>query len=291
MVTPQENTVKASLPMSDELKANPASLWQQRVFTIIFGSDTSAGKLFDVLLIVAIICSVVVVMLDSMRSMREQWLNELRMLEWFFTVLFTVEYGARLICVNKPGKYARSFFGVIDLLAILPTYFAVFIPATAYMVVIRLVRILRVFRILKLGAYIGEANVIVRSLKASRKKIEVFLCTILTLVVIFGSLMYVIEGEVNGFTSIPRSIYWAIVTMTTVGYGDISPQTGLGQMLASIIMICGYAIIAVPTGIVSAEMVRATRMAEEYRICENCSDRFHAPHAVFCKSCGKKFGG
>ncbi len=270
------------------MKANTRDRWREQVFDIIFGSESRIGKLFDVLLILAIILSVLVVMLDSIRVVREQWLVQLKILEWFFTLLFTMEYFLRLVCVDKPGRYASSFFGIVDLLAILPTYFAIFLPGSAYMVVIRLVRILRVFRILKLGAYVGEAEILVQSLVASRKKIEVFLYAILTLVIIFGSLMYVIEGEENGFTSIPRSVYWAIVTLTTVGYGDISPQTNIGQMLASLIMICGYAIIAVPTGIVTTEMARTSEKMRSKVICAGCGDRFHDPHANFCKNCGKQ---
>ncbi|WP_028584303.1 ion transporter [Desulfogranum mediterraneum] len=274
--------------MDKEIKPCTTCPWREQLYRIIFESDSGAAKLFDLLLIVAISASVGVVMLDSIRLVREEWLLQLNALEWLFTLIFTLEYLARLLAVDRPLQYARSFFGIIDLLAILPTYFTAFIPATAYMVVIRLLRILRIFRILKLGAYIGEADIIIRSLQASRKKIEVFLCAVLTLVVIFGSLMYVIEGEDHGFTSIPRSVYWAIVTLTTVGYGDISPQTGLGQMLASIIMVCGFGIIAVPTGIVSAEMVRTASREESFIICANCHDRFHAPHASYCKSCGHK---
>ena len=270
------------------LGPNRSSPWRVWLFHIIFESDTPGGKLFDLGLIIAIALSVAVVMLDSVRAVRLQWAPLLHAAEWFFTLLFTVEYIVRLLCVDRPSRYARSFFGVVDLLAILPTYFAFFLPATAYMVVIRVLRILRVFRILKLGAYLGEANVLLLSLKASRKKIEVFLFTIVMLVIIFGSLMYVIEGEQNGFTSIPRSIYWAIVTLTTVGYGDIAPRTNLGQALASVIMICGYGIIAVPTGIVSAEMVKISGTEGKQRLCSDCGARFHDWDAGFCKHCGNR---
>lgn len=243
--------------------------------------------MFDLGLIVVIALSVLVVMLDSVAPYRQQYALWLHGAEWFFTLLFTVEYILRLLCVQQPLRYARSFFGIVDLLAILPTYFSFFLPEAVFVVVIRVLRILRVFRILKLGAYLGEADVLVQSLAASRKKIEVFLFAVMMMVIIFGSLMYLIEGEKNGFTSIPRSIYWAIVTLTTVGYGDIAPQTSLGQALASVIMICGYGIIAVPTGIVSAEIAWVSGKRREVRICPNCSDRFHDPHAIFCKSCGE----
>jgi len=274
-----------------QLGPNTTTPFRKRLYEIIFESDTPAGKLFDILLIGIIIISVAVVMLDSVRSIRAGWSAELRMAEWFFTLLFTIEYGLRIYCVNKPTKYIFSFFGVVDLLAVIPTYFSIFLPGTVYIVVIRVLRILRVFRILKLGAYLGEADILMLSLKASRKKIEVFLFTVMMLVIIFGSLMYLVEGEENGFTSIPRSIYWAIVTLTTVGYGDIAPVTNLGQVLASFIMICGYSIIAVPTGIVSAEMFYAAEKRKVRRMCESCGSRFHEEDAVYCRHCGNKFNG
>ncbi len=267
------------------------SAWRRRLYIIIFESDTRAGRLFDIVLILAIALSVLVVMLDSVHAFQVRHASRLRAAEWFFTLLFTVEYLLRLLCVDRPARYARSFFGIIDLLAVLPTYFTVFLPQASLAVVIRVLRILRVFRILKLGAYLGEADILMRSLVASRKKIEVFLFTVLLLVIIFGSLMYLIEGEENGFTSIPRSIYWAIVTLTTVGYGDIAPRTPLGQALASVIMICGYGIIAVPTGIVSAEMALASGRKKVYRRCPHCGDRFHDEMAVYCKSCGRPLPG
>ena len=260
--------------------------WREKLYVIIFKSDTPAGKLFDLLLIVAIAASVGVVMLDSVKVISDRYGYIFHIAEWFFTLLFTVEYVLRMFCVNRPKKYAFSFFGIVDLVAFLPTYFSMFLPGTEFMMIVRVLRILRVFRILKLGAYLSEANILLLSLKASRKKIEVFLFTVILLVIIFGSLMYLIEGEENGFTSIPRSIYWAIVTLTTVGYGDIAPATPLGQGLASIIMICGYGIIAVPTGIVSAEMVKATGERKERKTCPGCGARYHDPDAEFCKYCG-----
>lgn len=263
--------------------------WRKQLHEIIFEADTPAGKLFDVVLIVTILSSVTVVMLESVQSVRAEYGTVLVNLEWFFTILFTVEYVLRLSCVRQPSRYATSFFGVIDLLAILPTYLSLFIPGTRYLLVIRLLRILRVFRVLKLVNYLREIDVLVRALRASRRKIIVFLFTVLTMVVILGSLMYLIEGEENGFTSIPRSIYWAIVTLTTVGYGDILPLTVAGQTLAAFIMIIGYGIIAVPTGIVTAELARAeitTSVSSQH--CSNCSREGHSVDAEYCKFCGER---
>ncbi|MEM7396547.1 MAG: ion transporter, partial [Verrucomicrobiota bacterium] len=206
--------------------------WKERLHEVIFEADTRLGKVFDISLIVLIILSVLAVMLDSVASINERWGKQLIQLEWIFTVIFTIEYVLRLICVGRPLKYATSFFGLVDLMAILPTYISLIYPASHYLLVIRVLRVLRIFRVLKLAKYLGEANIIITALRASRRKILVFILAVLTLVIVFGSLMYIIEGEKNGFTSIPRSIYWAIVTMTTVGYGDISPQTNLGQALA-----------------------------------------------------------
>ncbi len=264
---------------------------REKLFITIFESDTPAGKLFDLVLIIAIALSVLVVMLDSVTAIREVYSTWLHAAEWFFTLLFTVEYVLRLYCVDRPARYARSFFGLIDLLAVVPTYFSFFMPATMYVMVIRVLRILRIFRILKLGAYLGEADILMKSLVASRKKIEVFLFGVMMLVIIFGSIMYLVEGEENGFTSIPRSVYWAIVTLTTVGYGDIAPKTAFGQSIAAVIMICGYGIIAVPTGIVSAEMVRAGRKKNQPRSqrrteCPDCGLDTHEKDANFCRRCG-----
>lgn len=206
--------------------------------------------------------------------------------EWFFTLLFTIEYVLRLLSVGKPLAYTTSFFGVVDLAAIIPTYLSLLLPGAQYLLVLRLLRVLRVFRVLKLAHYLSEADVLLAALRASRTKITVFLFTILTLVVILGSLIYLIEGEEHGFTSIPRSIYWTIVTLTTVGYGDIAPQTGPGQVLAAIIMIIGYGIIAVPTGIVTAELTRTERQHVSGQACPQCSAEGHDPDAQYCKYCG-----
>jgi len=262
----------------------PRRAWLHR---IIFGSETPAGRLFDVGLILAILVSLVVVMLESVESIRADYGGPLRWLEWHFTILFTIEYVLRLACVRRPVRYARSFFGLVDLLAILPTYLSLFIPGTQALLVIRTLRILRVFRVLKLVKHVRAADGLVRALHASRRKIEVFLYAIFSLVVIFGSLMHLIEGAEHGFTSIPKGIYWAIVTMTTVGYGDLSPQTPLGQVVAGVIMIMGYGIIAVPTGIVSAEMVRSGGSEPSGRSCPACGDSGHEDDADFCRLCGE----
>jgi len=269
--------------------------WRDRVHEVIFGFDTPAGKAFDVSLIILIVLSVIVVILDSLHDVSERYGTQLVVAEWFFTVLFTIEYALRLACVRHPSRYALSFFGLVDLLAIVPTYLSLLFPGTEFLVVIRVLRVLRVFRVLKLGHHIQDANLLTRSLYASRRKIAVFVYVVLTLVVILGSVMYLIEGEENGFTSIPVSIYWTIVTLTTVGYGDLTPGTVLGQTVSAIVMLLGYAIIAVPTGIVTAEMVhvssgrRGPTSQEPARSCEQCDERGHDVDAVFCKRCGARF--
>lgn len=260
--------------------------WRQRLYIIIFEADTPAGKGFDVALIGMILASVLVVMLESVASYRINYGEVLRAAEWVFTILFTIEYFLRLACVRKPARYATSFFGIVDLLAIVPTYVSAIVPGAQYLLVVRVLRILRVFRVLKLAHHIKEAEVLSRALYNSRRKVTVFLFTVFTLVVILGSLMYLIEGEANGFTSIPSSVYWAIVTLTTVGYGDVSPQTPLGQALASLIMIMGYAIIAVPTGIVTAELALLPRT--DPRRCPTCGVDNQPLQAVFCHQCGNQ---
>ncbi len=269
-----------------QLGSSPRSRWQAKLYEVIFEHHTPAGRGFDLALIVVIGLSILVVMFESVASLRARFGDELRIAEWSFTVLFTVEYVLRLACVNRPSRYARSFFGVIDLLAVLPTYLSVFFPGAQAFSVIRMLRFLRVFRILKLVQYLSEANLLGQALWASRRKIMVFLLAVLTLDVIFGSLMYVVEGGQNGFDNIPRSIYWSIVTLTTVGYGDISPVTTLGQMIAALIMIMGYAIIAVPTGIVTSEIVNANARSAARR-CPSCGAGDHTPDAAFCRFCGE----
>ena len=272
----------------DNEQRNILSPWRNRIHEIIFEAETIEGRLFDILLIASILLSVLVVMLDSVQSLKLKYGAILLDIEWCFTILFTIEYFFRLISVGKALKYATSFYGIIDLLAILPTYVSIFVPASRFLAVIRILRILRIFRILKLVQYLQELTTLTKALKASRRKITVFLFVVLSLVVILGSLMYVIEGEKNGFTSIPRSIYWAVVTLTTVGYGDISPQSNLGQALAAIIMVLGYSIIAVPTGVVTVEISRVKKTEVSTEVCPQCSAEGHDIDAVYCKYCGAK---
>jgi voltage-gated potassium channel len=269
------------------MNASPTPI-RDRIHEIIFEADTPAGKTFDIVLMVLIILSVVAVMLESTPSVAERYGEWLRTFEWLITGLFTAEYVLRLSCVGKPMRYARSFFGIVDLLAILPSYLSLIIPGAQSLLVIRALRLLRVFRVLKLVQFVGEARELRAALKASARKIIVFLGAVLTIVVIVGAMMYLIEGEANGFTSIPTSIYWAIVTMTTVGYGDIAPQTTLGKILASAIMILGYGIIAVPTGIVSVELAGVARKKITTRACPDCGVGGHDHDAVHCKYCGGK---
>ena len=261
---------------------------KDRLHEIIFEADTPAGKAFDIVLITSIIMSVIAVLLDSVQTVHARYGTYLHAAEWLFTVLFTIEYIFRLYCVKKPLRYALSFYGFVDILAIVPTYIGLFIPGGHYLLAIRVLRVLRVFRVLKLSEYLGEAAVLLKALRASRYKIIVFLFTVLTLVVVLGSIIYLVEGRENGFTSIPASIYWAIVTLTTVGYGDISPQTPLGQTIAAVIMILGYSIIAVPTGVVSAEMTRAMQQPVSTQVCPYCSKEGHDADAEYCKQCGSK---
>ena len=265
--------------------------WRLNLHIIIFGSDTTPGKAFDVALIWIIMASVTVVMFESVEVIDARFHTALVIAEWIFTIIFTVEYILRLICVGYPVRYARSFFGIIDLLAVIPTYFSLLFPGAQALLVIRLLRILRVFRVLKLVHYLSEADILVQALRASRRKITIFIFAVLTLVTILGSLMYLIEGEEHGFTSIPRGVYWAVVTLTTVGYGDISPGTPVGQALAAVVMIIGYGIIAVPTGIVTAEITRVGLALEEGAralICSECYAGGHEEDADFCKYCGTR---
>jgi len=267
-------------------ESEPIPHWRHRLHEIIFEADTPAGKAFDVILLWAILLSVTAVLLESVASIRQVHGVQLRLAEWTFTVLFSLEYLLRLATVGRPARYAFSLFGVIDLLAIVPTYLSLVLPGAQSLLVIRALRLLRVFRVLKLAHFLGEARQLRSALTASVRKVTVFLFTVLTLVVIIGSTMYLMEGPKNGFTSIPTSIYWAIVTMTTVGYGDIAPQTVLGKMLASAVMIIGYAIIAVPTGIVSVELAQAKRVEMNTQVCTQCAREGHDTDAHHCKYCG-----
>jgi voltage-gated potassium channel len=260
-----------------------------KLYEIIFEADTRAGRAFDIILLGAIITSVLVVMLESVSEIKTTMGEWLVGLEWFFTGLFTLEYLARLWVVKQKRKYVLSFFGIIDLLSILPTYLGLFFVGAQSLLVVRSIRLLRIFRIFKLVNLLGASNTLTVALRASQYKIAVFMITVITTVIIAGTMMFLIEGEANGFTSIPRSIYWAIVTMTTVGYGDIAPQTALGQTLASIIMILGYGIIAVPTGIVSSEMVSLKNKEKlSTQVCPHCLKDGHDSDALHCKYCGDK---
>ncbi len=262
---------------------------RHRLHIVIFGTDTRAGKLFDVVLLYAILVSIIVVMLESVKEISEHYNTELRLLEWVFTVIFTLEYVSRLLVAKQPGKYVTSFFGIIDLLAIIPSYLTILLPGTQYLLIIRAIRLLRVFRVLKLTRYIGESRVLGQALWSSRQKIIVFLGAVTSVVIISGTIMYVVEGAQNGFTSIPRSIYWAVVTLTTVGYGDIAPQTVIGQTFAMILMLTGYAIIAVPTGIVTSEITLIEREKRQSlkQVCSYCSTE-NEEDANYCKSCGEE---
>ena len=266
----------------------PPSGWRRTWFEIIFESQTRAGRTFDLVLLTVIVASVLVVILDSVSTYAARHGRVLNALEWTVTALFTVEYVARLVVVQRPWRYATSFFGIVDLMSVLPTYLAFFFPELHALIDIRLLRLLRVFRILKLTQYLTEIRVLGDALRASRRKILVFICTVLTIDVLMGTLMYVVEGPPNGFSNIPVSVYWAITTMTTVGFGDIAPKTDLGRAIASFMMLLGWGILAVPTGIVTAEMThRRFGMAAAGRVCAGCGADDHAASANFCAHCGK----
>jgi voltage-gated potassium channel len=260
--------------------------WKLRLYLIIFESGTRGGKIFDVYLLIAIGLSVTVVMLESVPSIRSAYPVLIDSLEWFFTILFSLEYIARLLCVRRPLRYAWSFYGIIDLFAFLPSYIGLFIPTAGYLMTIRALRLLRIFRVLKLAEFMQASETLRSALYASRRKIAVFLSFVMAVVLIMGTVMYLIEGEENGFNSIPRGVYWAIVTLTTVGYGDVTPHTVLGRILACFIMIMGYGIIAVPTGIFSLELHQAVQ-AKEARTCGNCQTTEADRKARFCRRCGR----
>ncbi len=262
---------------------------RERLYRIIFEADTPAGKVFDVALLLAIVASVMVVLLDSVHVISVEHTRLFHGLEWVFTILFTVEYGLRLYCVQRPGQYARSFFGIIDLLSVLPSYLSLVFAGSQQLIVIRVLRLLRIFRVFKLARYLGHANILLSAMKSSTPKIIVFLGTVMTIVVVVGTAMFMIEGNAEGtrFNSIPQCMYWAIVTVTTVGYGDIAPQSVPGKVLAAGLMILGYSIIAVPTGIVSAELVQY-RGRVTTRTCPDCLQPGHDPDAAHCKHCGAK---
>jgi voltage-gated potassium channel len=267
----------------------PETGWRLRLYTIIFEADTRAGRRFDVALILCIVASVTVVVLDSVASISARHGAWLSVLEWVFTITFTIEYLARLSCVPRPMRYARSFFGVIDLLAILPSYLALLVPGLNALVDVRILRLLRIFRVLKLAEYVHEFVALKQALVASRRKILVFLSFVMLVVLVMGTLMYVVEGPANGYTSIPVGVYWAITTMTTVGFGDVVPRTDLGRVIASVMMLLGWGTLAVPTGIVGAEFT-AQRMQRPTttRTCHECLSEGHLPSAKFCRDCGAK---
>ncbi len=263
--------------------------WRERLGHVIFTTDTPAAKAFDIALLVAIVLSVIAVCLESVKAIKAEHGQALLVAEWAFTILFTLEYAARLATARRPHRYAGSFFGVIDLLSILPTYISVLVPGAQSLIIIRVLRLVRVFRVFKLARFVGESEILVEALHAAREKIIVFIVGVTSFTVVVGALMYLIEGEESGFTSIPQGIYWAIVTLTTVGYGSIEPVTTPGRILASIVMIMGYGIIAVPTGIVTAELTRArpsrtTKLV--IRRCQACGDASHEPDSLYCRHCG-----
>ena len=276
--------------MTDIQKENQTtnSKLREQLYDIIFGTETPAGKLFDVALIYTIVFSVALLMLDSVAEVRLRFASYMTFFEWFFTIIFTIEYMVRIYCSPNRWSYVRSFYGMIDLLSTLPSYLSLLIPGANYLLIFRLLRVLRIFRVLKLVRYLSEANSLIRTMYQIRRKIIVFFFVVLNLAVIFGSMMYIVEGPENGFTSIPKSIYWTIVTITTVGYGDITPHTILGQIIASLAMLTGYSIIAVPTGIFTAELAHEMSRERNLIFCPNCGKQGHDKIATYCDRCGSK---
>ncbi len=277
----------ASPTLQDDL-GRPAGGWRLRLYQVIYESDTPAGRLFDKVIIAAIVVSVGVVIADSVQSWHSRYKTAFDAVEWFFTALFTIEYIARLVSVDRPLRYARSFFGIVDLLAVLPTYLALIVPGLHALIDVRILRLLRVFRIFKLTQYVAEYQALAEALAASRRKILVFLVAVMMIVLVCGTIMYVVEGPANGFRDIPTSVYWAISTVTTVGFGDITPKTDFGRLIASVMMLIGWGTLAVPTGIVTAEMSarRHAVQASARRVCQQCGAGDHSPQAAFCQHCG-----
>ncbi|MDB5798948.1 MAG: ion transporter [Paucimonas sp.] len=261
--------------------------WRSRLYTVIFESDTRKGRLFDLVLVVTILVSVVVVLLDTVKAVSTRHPHVLNTLEWIFTIAFTLEYLARIACVQRPLRYVTSFFGIIDLLSILPTYVALLVPGTEVLLDIRILRLLRIFRILKLTAYVEEYGLLARALLASKRKILIFLSVVMMIVLVMGTVMYIVEGPEHGFTSIPTAVYWSITAVTTVGFGDLVPKTDIGRAIASLMMLIGWGILAVPTGIISSEMT-AQRfvLGSTPRLCPACLASGHEKNAKFCKECG-----
>ncbi|MDV7187526.1 ion transporter [Lutibacter sp. TH_r2] len=270
-------------------KENKESNWKKILHDIIYEADTKQGKWFDIILILTILASIIFVMLESVESFDNKYHKFLNAAEWVITILFTIEYFTRIITIKRPSSYIFSFYGIVDLLATIPKYLSLIFGGTHALVALRALRLLRVFRILKLARYLGASKSLIKALKASRIKIAVFLFSVLVLTIILGTVMYLIEGPSNGFTSIPLSMYWAIVTLTTVGYGDIAPHTPFGQFIASIVMILGYGIIAVPTGIVTSEITKTElQHHNNTQHCSNCNEDKHAKGAKFCHKCGEE---
>jgi len=269
--------------------SKPSKNWKKQLHEVIYEADTPSGKMFDILLLFLILGSIVLVMLESVSFINLKYADLFNILEWIITILFTIEYILRVISIKQPSKYIFSFFGIIDLLSTIPKYISVLFVGTHALVALRALRLLRIFRILKLARYIGESNNLIKALKASKAKISVFMFAVIILSIILGTIMYLVEGGENGFNSIPKSVYWCIVTLTTVGYGDISPQTPLGQFIASIVMVLGYGIIAVPTGIVSAEYSQQSKNKSQTNTqhCSNCNASDHKDNAKYCYRCGE----
>jgi len=262
---------------------------KEQLYRIIFGTNTPAGKLFDLVLIYTILLSVVVVILESVTHLSAEYGMAIGAVEWMFTLFFTIEYAARIYCSPNPWRYIISFYGIVDVLSIVPSYVSLFYGDISYLLVIRLLRVLRIFRVLKLVRYLQEANLLTRSIFGARRKIFIFFTVVLVAATVFGSLMFIVEGPENGFTSIPKSIYWTIVTITTVGYGDITPHTVLGQLIATMAMLTGYSIIAVPTGIFTAELAQELQRQRDLRSCANCGLVGHENDADYCRRCGTQF--
>lgn len=283
-------TTQTKIKMKRTERPKNWTAWRERLHVIIFEADTLGGKTFDILLLIAIFCSVLAVSLESVQEYQKDYGTLFYILEWVFTIFFSLEYILRIMAVYQARRYVFSFFGIIDLLSILPTYLGLFFPISGGLLTVRALRLIRIFRIFKLGGFLNEGNLLLGALYRSRAKITVFLSFISLLVVVLGSLMYLIEGQADsGFTSIPRSIYWAIVTLTTVGYGDIAPATPLGQFVAALIMILGYGVIAVPTGMVTAEIIQQEKgSTPSTQVCKACLKEGHAQDAIYCKYCGEE---
>lgn len=285
-----EPAIRRATDRDAEMFGRPAAGWRRRWYEVIFEADTRAGRTFDLLLLAVIAASVAVVMLDSVRDIGGPNADLFDAVEWGITIFFTLEYIARLVCVDRPLRYALSFYGIVDFLSVLPTYLAILMPELHALIDVRVLRLLRVFRILKLAAYLAEFRFLGTALRASRRKILVFLSAVGMIVVIMGTVMYVVEGPSNGFTSIPVSVYWAVTTMTTVGFGDITPKTDLGRLIASAMMLMGWGVLAVPTGIVTAEMTSMRFTADEAQRCGGCGHGEHPVEASFCHRCGAALG-